>query len=275
MTLITVPDITVELVDVNPTLAAAWLLRNTRNRTIKESAVDRYARDMSAGEWRVTGEAIKFDLDGDILDGQHRLLAVLKANTVVQLHVVRGLAPDSQDVMDTGVRRGAHDALHLNGYSNSTNLSAAAKLAMNYEAGVMVTAAQHQLVAVTNAEILRWVQANPDLVTAVAAVTNRKGKLPMRPSVGSFCLWAMRRIDAEQADELYGDLADMRTNGQGDPRYTLLRRLNTIRTGNERVSAVTEAHYIFRTWNALREGEELGNLKTGSAHGAFSFARPR
>lgn len=265
---------TMEVVTWTPTAATAALIANTHNRGARETVVDQYARDMTNGNWRFTGDAIKFAADGTLLDGQHRLLAIIKSGVTLDILTIYGLDVEAQDVMDTGAKRGAHDQLGLHGYTNVAALAATTRLCINYLAGNFVKAGQHSMAAVTNAEVIAFVDANPDLIEAVSWVRNARRNLPIRPSTAGFTLWVLRRIDEDQANEMFDDLAELRTGGKGDPRYTLIRRLESVKRDRERMSAVTEAHYVFRTWNALRRGESLGNIKTGNAHGQFEFANP-
>ena len=46
---------------VTPDTAERWLSKNHNNRNVKRAVVNAYARDMAAGRWQITGEAIKFD----------------------------------------------------------------------------------------------------------------------------------------------------------------------------------------------------------------------
>lgn len=60
-------------VDVTPEMAAKWLEGNVLNRPLKQAHVDRLAREMAAGRWRLTHQGIAFDVSGCLIDGQHRL----------------------------------------------------------------------------------------------------------------------------------------------------------------------------------------------------------
>src|SRR3990172_8052075 len=81
------------LIDVTPNPPREWLRTNTHNRKLRDRAVADYARDMTAGHWTLNGEAIKFATDGTVLDGQHRLRAVIDSDVTVQMLVVVGLDP--------------------------------------------------------------------------------------------------------------------------------------------------------------------------------------
>ena len=256
---------TMSIVNVAPATAEKWLGKMPRNRHLSPGHVATYARDMLNGSWDMTGEAIKFDRDGNLLDGQHRLHAVVSAGVTVKMFVVHGLDTAAQDVMDTGRKRGAADALTLGGYPNSSNLAAVAKLGVLYARGDIKTANQSGQPTVTHAEILRFVNENPTLHAACSTVASLGRSVPVRPAALGFVLFILNAIDDEQALGFISDLANMRTSGAGDPKYTLLRRLAAVKQNNERMSAITEAHYMFRTWNALRQGEGQSavNLEDG------------
>lgn len=118
-----------KLFNVTPKWAAAQLEEHDkrlvagtfRQRKIRASAVKRYAEDMRAGAWRVTHQGIAFDTEGNILDGQHRLLAVVKANVPVQMQVTTNLPAEGvMDSIDCGAARSVANQLQIvHGYANA------------------------------------------------------------------------------------------------------------------------------------------------------------
>lgn len=102
-----------QLFDVTPALAAKWLERNTRNRPLRDSVVLRYAADMRDGKWKVTGDAIAFDTTGAVINGQHRLWAVLESGVTVKMLVVFDLDPDVVYVLDDHFKRRLTDIIHI------------------------------------------------------------------------------------------------------------------------------------------------------------------
>lgn len=269
------PPVTATVAVVDPSTAQRWLQANKVNRNPRTAKVEQYARDMAAGNWRLTGEAVQFDRDGNLIDGQHRLSAVVLSGATVRLFVVNGLDAETQAVLDSGAARSAGDALGFAGYENTAALAAAARLALNYEAGLFRHAEQDAHQSRSHSELLDFIEANPGLVEAASKATALSSRIPANPSVIGFTYWATSRVSPTEAAQFFADLADMRTNGVGDPRHTLIRRLNTARQRNERVTSITQSFYVFRSWNALRAGKQLGNLKTGNAHGPFAFVGPK
>lgn len=73
---------------VTPRDAEAWLDRNVDdNRTVSWHTVESLAADMTAGAWKLTHQGIAFDLHGRLVDGQHRLHAVVKSGCSVLMQI--------------------------------------------------------------------------------------------------------------------------------------------------------------------------------------------
>jgi len=81
-----------KLQTVTPKKAAEWLEANTANRPISTSVVRGFAEAMRRGEWVVTHQGIAFDVNGVLIDGQHRLAAIVEADVAVDLTVFTDVA---------------------------------------------------------------------------------------------------------------------------------------------------------------------------------------
>ncbi len=112
-----IPGVTAVAVYMTPEIAARLLLRNTHNRKISENVVLKYVAEIQAGEWRLTPSGIGFDDAGVLVDGQHRLSAIVRANKPVPLVVTLGLPTTSQEKVDRQRRRTLFDALYLAGHA--------------------------------------------------------------------------------------------------------------------------------------------------------------
>src|SRR6266545_1760562 len=109
---------------ITPARAAEWLEANTTNRPLSRAVVRLFAEAMRRGEWLVTHQGIAFDVNGVLVDGQHRLAAIIEADRPVELTVFSEVAEGTFDVLDTGKRRTAADVLAIEGEKNSTMLAA-------------------------------------------------------------------------------------------------------------------------------------------------------
>jgi len=109
------PSITSKLELVGPCLAGEWLATCVHNRRVRSSNVKGLVRDILAGQWETHHQGIAFDGPGHLVDGRHRLLAIIRSNTSVWIHVFRGVPSESQRTMDVGAGRDLADRLTLVG----------------------------------------------------------------------------------------------------------------------------------------------------------------
>jgi hypothetical protein len=88
------------VMEITPTWAAEVLeTRNTRNRDINKFRVAVYAQDMKNGAWGFSAQGISFDDQGCLLDGQHRLTAIVTTGITVRMCVAFGV-PRNQKTAD-------------------------------------------------------------------------------------------------------------------------------------------------------------------------------
>jgi hypothetical protein len=126
-------EITIET--ITPAVAKSYLEGNKENRPIKPSHLSNLARDMAAGNWRLNGDAIRFNGDGTLLDGQHRLAACIKAGVPIETIVIRGIDHEARLTMDAGSRRRAGDQMALMGIKSANTIAAACGYCMTLQAG--------------------------------------------------------------------------------------------------------------------------------------------
>ena len=119
----------VVFMQITPTMAENWLMNaNVRNRKISDAHVARLARDMKEDRWVQTHEAIAFDSNGVLLDGQHRLWAIIEADKTIAMNVWFNVAPKARIAIGSGQPRSVVDALRLNGESGDVNANEIAVL---------------------------------------------------------------------------------------------------------------------------------------------------
>ena len=85
---------TMTIEDITPAKAREYLkknIHNPRHGRMNRSVIKKYADDMKSGLWELNGEAIQFDEDGFLKNGQHRLAAIIMAGVTVRMCVIRGI----------------------------------------------------------------------------------------------------------------------------------------------------------------------------------------
>lgn len=102
----------IEVVRMTPDMARSILKNNTNNRNVKRERVNLYASDMEKGRWQLNGESIVIDANGNLKDGQHRLMAVIKSQCTVPMVVVTGVDADC-NIYDRGSGRSIKDIMTI------------------------------------------------------------------------------------------------------------------------------------------------------------------
>jgi hypothetical protein len=100
---------------VSPALAKEWLVRNVvNNRKLRPAWVTYLAEQMRAGNWHPTGDAVCFRVgDNALLNGQHRLHAVIRADISIKMLVVEDVTETAFLHMDRGAGRTISDVTGL------------------------------------------------------------------------------------------------------------------------------------------------------------------
>ncbi len=231
-------DITVEI--ISPQQAKMMLETSIGNRTTKRHHIEALARDMLAGRWKLTGDALKFDVDGNLNDGHHRLLASIKSNTSFKTAVVRGIGKDVHSVLDTGKSRSFADELKMRGETNAASLAALTQLTWRYD---------HESLASpygpSRQELVSYLEAHPSLRHATSISSSVATRTLVRAAAFSATYFiAARDVGVDEAEGWRNRLLTDSGFSEGDP-VLALRRYAT------RVKAVTRDRPDTIEWFAL------------------------
>ena len=130
---LTVVGINVYLVEITPKIAEVWLKTKNTNRSMHLSQLNKLKRALSQDRWEINGETIIFDEWGRLIEGQHRLQAVLDTQKTIWSLVVSGIDKERFKTMGQGSKRTAGDILSIRGQKNARNLAAALRWIWRYE----------------------------------------------------------------------------------------------------------------------------------------------
>lgn len=100
---------------VTPKMARELLERNTLNRQVSRRWVATLAEYIRKGRWQATGEPIIVSKSGRLLDGQHRLLAIMEADKQASMMLIRDIDDSAIQWIDNGMPRNAFSRAKLAG----------------------------------------------------------------------------------------------------------------------------------------------------------------
>lgn len=247
-----------KMLTVTPAIAIELLQKNTHNRSVSQSRVRQYAADMRKGQWAFNGEAIKIADDGSILDGQHRLLAVVDADREVNLLLITGLPAVAQETMDQGRSRTLGDVLKLRGERSYFNLAAATRLVCMYERdGVPFKGAFVD--APTVHQCLRTLDHNPGLRDSVKLANDlsRGSLLAVSAVAGLHYLFAS--VDETDATDFFTRLLRGENLEARTPIFILRDRL-LVDLRERILTPKIKLAFTIRAWNAYKQGEQIQRL---------------
>ncbi len=205
-------DVTITIEEITPQIAAKLLEGNTNNRLTAKTRIETYARDMKHKKWRLTGDPIK--LNGTrLIDGQHRLLACLMADTPFTTAIARGVSETAHAAIDTGMTRTFAHELRWQGEKHYAALAAAVNLGWFYDNG-----AKGITVGSRN-DHLAWLRKNPALRESVTLGVHARGKIPgihvTSLAVTHFLIG--RDNSSEKGNEFVASLMGGTDYAEGDP----------------------------------------------------------
>jgi len=143
-----------EMVPITVEMALNLLAGQVNIRPISKSVVERYARDMRNGNWKLSGY-ISTTSDGVLLNGFHRLHAVIESGTSTLMIRYINAPADTLETEDGGAKRTFAHVL------NGKGVISAGKVAAMAAAGWKITNGQWNRVEPTNAEKAAWLEARP------------------------------------------------------------------------------------------------------------------
>lgn len=243
---------------ITPTKAKKLLSGNTHNRNIRPRRVERLVGAIKRGEWTLNGEAIQLAADGKILNGQHRLLAVVEADEPIESLVVYGLPVEAQETIDTGAARTVSDILKLRGYTNTAQLASTARIAWAYDVhGAPLSTARTDA---TPQQVVGFIEANPQLhdhLQPAKLVSEHGVGLPVSWG-GALSFLFAREFDPYEASEFMVRLAYGDGMTSDHPIFKVRNQLVRARSRarEHRLAPLAAAAYTIKAFNAWVLGEK-------------------
>jgi hypothetical protein len=264
---------------VAPEQAKDWVQKNPSNRRIRQPLVERYARDMAAGAWLLSGDAIKFSKHGELLDGQHRLLACIQANRAFKTVVIFGLEEKVRLATDSGARRTFADYLKISGETDTDALAGTIRLSWLWDNGYLGDAEpgdyarNWRVVQPTHSELQQWYRQNPEIrqATRLARPLLKAPTWVLPSAAGAFVYRTRGYPDqSEFLNQLSGGLGLERTH----PVYALRRWLANQR---DLPGSRTTREYLavmIKAFNLYLAGDGVHALAWRPAQERFPSLRP-
>ena len=258
---------------ITPELAKLYLSLNNHNRDIKAPVVARYSQDIANGKWKTgTAESIKIASDGTVLDGQHRLHAIIKANTDVLMLVAEGLDRSVFDVIDTGSVRNASDVFKVAMVERSNRVPSTISKWYNLKNSNRFGSQKN--LKLTNSELLHEYKSNPlewDNITKHSInLYSAFAKILSPSTIGGFYAY-FKEISETEAHSFMQELCTG-INITNNTIALLRQKLMQDKMSLRKMPVDLKDAFIIKTWNAYRQKTEHKILKFSPDNESFPIA---
>lgn len=252
---------------ITPEDASALLDANIENnRNISEVKIREYVSALENDEWTVNGEAIKISANGHLLDGQHRLTAVVRSGIPMTTLVVFGLDEPSIVTMDTGKPRTLENVLAMRKVKNRNKVATVLRTIERFRIGGRSSALARGNCrrSATITACLRLFDDEPEHVYEVSATADRLyDGSRMSTMVAVVAIEELRAIDRDLADQFLDVVCTGKVNYDHPVsvlRETLRRDFDNRSKGGS-PNYMAQLAWVYKAWNAWVEDRSISLLR--------------
>ena len=229
--------------------------------------VTAYANAMRQGQWNEeNGETIKFDIDGILIDGWHRIEAVKNSGKSVKFLVVRGLPRDAFETIDIGTPRSLSDILFSDGCVKKYPhiISAGAKRIITY---IIKGHLGNVQLKEHNPENCKKIILQHPLIEEAARIygnSKRRSVISQANFIATFV--AVHEVDIEKGAKFIKNIIYGTGLNKNNPCYLLREQLINLRIAKKMsvISPLHEGALVIKAWNYFYADRQIGVLRHGS-----------
>lgn len=271
----------IKMVDISPEFAADLLQRNKNNRNVRERQVEALVEAMKKGEWELSNDAIVVSEGGLLLNGQHRLMAVVKSGITCPFILFTGASDSSFDIMDTPTIRRVSDVIQRKGGTNTIRSEAAIGRFINlcYDYDRNWTSAlrfQNEIGATRKSKIAAYEKHQDNLNKWLRLVSNiLLNGIPIASItlLTGFALFLETRMHHPE-EKIIAFLRELCIDGVAKNTTILCARRKLLRhkTKVEVLPRYDDFRLIIRAWNDFVLGKQVQSIKT--LEDSFRYIKP-
>lgn len=252
---------------INPEFAHKLLKYNPKNRRLNQAHVKMLASQMEAGLFMPELGFISFDKKGKMIDGQHRLNAIIESQASFKMKILTGLDSQVRNIIDTGMKRSLADTLRMDGIENATVVSGAiAKIIIFEQYGRFDAKADRKF---HNADYKKAIKNHPEII--ICSQKLRPSPIFRRPSQILALYVLCYKVAPRKADDFFLRLMTGENLEKNSPLLEI-RRIVLNKIGTRNNVAMTDLIFaLISVWNASRKGKfyDVGRINESPRGGTL------
>lgn len=261
-------SVKMKLESISPGKAAEWLTHNISNRPLNSKRAKKYAKAISDDVWALNGETIKFNCNGELIDGQHRLHAVVISGRTIQSYVLRGLPADAFDTIDSGKSRSNGDRLARRGVKHYALVAAITGFVFRHEIG------DHGSLAPRPDVMDECLARHSGILEAAHDIASIRPKI-LTPSISGFLLYYGRHLWGGKSDTFWLSILNAEGLERGTAAHTLYRKLHDAQTRTFDLSRTAKRALCIKAFNAAMLGKSCKVLRWNETEDFPEFVGPK
>jgi hypothetical protein len=248
------------IVIIYPHEAKQILEERFPNRSLRQDAVVYYSRLMKSGKFLFNGEPLVFSDTGKLMDGQHRLRALIDADKPQVFLVMFGIPEDAFPTFDNGRKRTHVDAGNIANLNDSVLVMGGAQRLYSWATNDLDTASHNP----SPSECLKIIEAHPQLIESARECS--KLKIRRRDAVLIHFLASELLHAKSKVEDYLFRIGDGHNLPEGDPAFAVRSLLSTYGGGKGSKKLLDEEkqrvkncilRFLFEGWNADFHGKPL------------------
>lgn len=244
------------LLEITPDKAAELLRTVKDNRPSSEKYAQILSKDMINSRWQFSPQGLVLDEHGNVLDGQHRLRAVVIAGVPVTFWVTEGVPREVFRVLDSGKPRSMAQLLAIGGEENYVQLAAITRRVCRWNTGQ-----PWSVVSVpTKTELQDAIDSDPSVRRAARFAHGWRAR--PAPAIAGYAWWLFKRADEGDATWFMERLRDGAGLDEDSPVLTMRNYLNKPSTPSLFRKQEAVIGQMILCWNHWRRGEPHRKLQS-------------
>lgn len=256
-------NIEFNMTEITPEYAHELLARNKINRPISLLNISRFVHDIKNNNWKETAQPIQISTKGNLLDGQHRCLAVIESGKSIHQTVAVNCPEDSFDVIDTGKIRNAGDTLAIMGVKYYTCTASAIRTILLYNRGYY-TSQKRDIRIVTNEDVRKFYKRTSTFFEEahrfLFSEYKRGGRLTSLSRLVAF-YFLTNDIDENAAEKFIIQLATGENLTQRSPILAYRNKIIDFKVKNVALHDNNINRFLIKTWNFWRKNKSIKVLR--------------
>lgn len=234
-----------------------------KNRNVRPTKVDEYADVMRAGGWVDDFTPIRIAIDGAIFDGQHRILACIRANTPVRVTIYTNVPDEIAETIDTGQVRLDRDRMAMAARHDAKHrMSTVAWLWRAEDPEDRI----HPRYRANPAAVVFDIEAKyAEELDEMLPLSHQLFSKTTRSAALLLAFWIIqRRKHGAKADQFFTALGDGVGLQKTDQVYVLRERMRQNVGSTAKVKSDTIWCWVESAWKAYLSGKKIKILKSPS-----------